>query len=320
MSRILLVISATLICLPAWAQPKPSGPYQQGLAHQAGGRYQQALASYSNALRLNPRQVNAYINRATCRHQLRDFRGALVDLTRSIALDPASWIAYNNRGIVRQQLRQPAGAIVDYTQGISLSRKAWLLHLNRGSAHQQSGNLDSAGRDYKLALAGEQRFAEAYYNMATIAQLRGKLKAAAADFKTAIKHATPGQSKPVAGPDKPNPRIAALIKQLGATSWKTRNKATQALIKIGKPAIPQLKAALKSKDAEVRSRARQCLQAIQGSGRRPALQTHNTAATLKLARTALAAIKTNPGTAPRPITSRLIPADIELMRKFAGKK
>ncbi len=53
--------------------------------------------------------------------------------------------------------------------------------------------------------------------------------------------------------------IAKLIEQLGANDYKVRQQAQKDLVKIGRPAIPQLEQALKSADAEVQQRAEKAL-------------------------------------------------------------
>src|SRR5436190_22179965 len=67
-------------------------------------------------------------------------------------------------------------------------------------------------------------------------------------------------------PADPSPRdIEALVQQLGAPRFRDRELAMQTLIKIGKPAVPALRAALASEDLEVQMRARTALHAIQTS-------------------------------------------------------
>lgn len=56
--------------------------------------------------------------------------------------------------------------------------------------------------------------------------------------------------------------IGELIKKLAAESYKEREKAHKELVKIGRPAIEQLKKALESKDAEVQERAKKILAEI----------------------------------------------------------
>jgi hypothetical protein len=55
--------------------------------------------------------------------------------------------------------------------------------------------------------------------------------------------------------EKQKARIRALINQLGDDSWTKRNAASEALERIGAPALPFLKDALEHTDEEIRTRA-----------------------------------------------------------------
>ncbi|RME74990.1 MAG: PDZ domain-containing protein, partial [Planctomycetota bacterium] len=61
-------------------------------------------------------------------------------------------------------------------------------------------------------------------------------------------------------------KIEKLIRLLGHENFQVREKATEELKKIGKPAVPYLEKALKSKEPEVQWRARNILQHIEGLG------------------------------------------------------
>jgi HEAT repeat protein len=73
----------------------------------------------------------------------------------------------------------------------------------------------------------------------------------------------------LAADDAKNPpspeKIQELIRDLGSDSFETRQKASQQLIAIGKPALALLAEAEKSDDAEVRIRARRAAEAIRSS-------------------------------------------------------
>jgi RNA polymerase sigma factor (sigma-70 family) len=80
--------------------------------------------------------------------------------------------------------------------------------------------------------------------------------------------AAPPSAQAVAAPD--NKDIERLIKQLGSDRFKEREAATQALKKVGKPALKALhKAATENADAEVRIRAEALILAIRESLIRP---------------------------------------------------
>ncbi|MBW3543658.1 MAG: lactonase family protein [Planctomycetes bacterium] len=58
-------------------------------------------------------------------------------------------------------------------------------------------------------------------------------------------------------------RIAALVRELDADEFQTREKAQQALLEIGTPALEAVRAAAKSPSAEVRFRARDILEKLE---------------------------------------------------------
>lgn len=60
-------------------------------------------------------------------------------------------------------------------------------------------------------------------------------------------------------------QIKKLIRELGSDEFNVREKATKTLSEIGRAALPALREALQSNDAEVRQRARHVMDAIQTS-------------------------------------------------------
>jgi hypothetical protein len=58
-------------------------------------------------------------------------------------------------------------------------------------------------------------------------------------------------------------RLAELIRALGSADFKEREKATKAILACGATAVPALRAALKSEDAEIVRRAGECLRQIE---------------------------------------------------------
>jgi hypothetical protein len=74
----------------------------------------------------------------------------------------------------------------------------------------------------------------------------------------------PSDNPSNSGPLDPK-QIQNLIRYLGADDFGTREKASQALVDAGKAALPALREALESNDAEVRQRARRIMDRIQSS-------------------------------------------------------
>jgi hypothetical protein len=78
-----------------------------------------------------------------------------------------------------------------------------------------------------------------------------------------------GEYECVAEQAKSKKEIQRLIDQLGNERFKDRERATQKLSKLGKPALPSLKEATKSPDPEVRRRAQQLVERIESRPAQP---------------------------------------------------
>lgn len=79
---------------------------------------------------------------------------------------------------------------------------------------------------------------------------------------------TPPEAKPPAAADpEPTPeqaaRIAQLLRELGDAKWEVRDRAYQALLDIGRPALGALRAAVNSQDPEVSGSAVRLVEDIQ---------------------------------------------------------
>ena len=69
------------------------------LAYRVKGENDRAIADYTEAIRLDPKNANAYSNRGYAYSDKGDTDRAIADFTEAIRLDPKFAIAYNNRGL-----------------------------------------------------------------------------------------------------------------------------------------------------------------------------------------------------------------------------
>lgn len=75
------------------------------------------------------------------------------------------------------------------------------------------------------------------------------------------------EQNPPPAPADLEQKLAGLIKDLGSDEWARREEASQAIVKIGRPALPALRETVaNSKDAEVIQRAKEAIAKIGGSG------------------------------------------------------
>jgi tetratricopeptide (TPR) repeat protein len=79
-----------------------------------------AIADFSHAIELDPKDAIAYSNRAHAKRLKKDAAGALADCTRAIELDPNFAEAYFERGTLKGRNKDADGAIADLTRAIEL--------------------------------------------------------------------------------------------------------------------------------------------------------------------------------------------------------
>ncbi|MDP2886944.1 MAG: tetratricopeptide repeat protein [Ignavibacteria bacterium] len=65
-----------------------------------------------------------WFERATTKHHLGDYQGAIADFTKAISLKPDFANPYNNRGIAYLMLNQKSKALADFMRAIELGYSA----------------------------------------------------------------------------------------------------------------------------------------------------------------------------------------------------
>lgn len=79
-----------------------------------------AIADSSAAIRLDPKDANAYNGRGLSWRSKGAYQQALADLNEASRLDPALAWAYNNRGCVWRDVREYARALADFEHATRL--------------------------------------------------------------------------------------------------------------------------------------------------------------------------------------------------------
>ena len=109
-----------------------------------------AIADYSEAIRLNPKFVQAYHSRGAAFMTKGDLNKAIADFTETIKLSPKFVAAYKHRAECWYAKRDYDRAIADFTEAIRLG-EAYLIG-DRGYLWHLKGNFDQAIADYTEAI------------------------------------------------------------------------------------------------------------------------------------------------------------------------
>jgi hypothetical protein len=97
-----VLLAGTLLLVVGCGETLPSTPVEQGAAFVRAGRYDDAIASYTEAIRLSPRDEEAYLYRGRahhCRNQANDLELAIADFTQAIDIKPKDPEPYYSRSM-----------------------------------------------------------------------------------------------------------------------------------------------------------------------------------------------------------------------------
>jgi tetratricopeptide (TPR) repeat protein len=143
--------------------------------------------SASSASPADNESVEDLVNSGIEKGKAGDLDGAIADFTRAIELNPKDDAPYYNRAQAKRLKKDPAGAVADYTRAIELGSQNPAAYNNRGNARAENNDRDGAIADYTHAIELKPDYARAYYNRAVAKQEKGDATGAAADFKSAEK-------------------------------------------------------------------------------------------------------------------------------------
>jgi tetratricopeptide (TPR) repeat protein len=127
-----LVISCATTSTPIDAFDEAFEYWWRGEEYYSDEDYDQSIANYTEAIRLEPDYVKAYMSRGTAYEEKEDYDRAIADYTQAIRLDPnyAYGYVYWLRGNAYQNKRDYDRAIADYYRALSDCEEAVRINPN----------------------------------------------------------------------------------------------------------------------------------------------------------------------------------------------
>jgi tetratricopeptide (TPR) repeat protein len=111
---------------------------ERGLGHYQRGEYAEAVAAWTEAVRLDPANADTLIDRGWAYSLLHEHDRAIADFTAALRLRPDSE-AFNNRGIAHAAKGEHDKALADFTEAIRLRPLGVKAYLNRAQAYAERG-------------------------------------------------------------------------------------------------------------------------------------------------------------------------------------
>ncbi len=153
--------------------------YQRGNSYYSQRAYEKAIKDYTAAIKIKANYNDAYYQRGLIYYELDNNEKAITNLTQALRINPNYTKAYNKRGQIYYEIGDYKNAIQDYSQSIRLNPKDSNTYMNRGIARGATGDRAGAISDYTQAIKLNSNDVQAYHH-------RGKYHLEMADYQGAI--------------------------------------------------------------------------------------------------------------------------------------
>ncbi|NVN88279.1 MAG: tetratricopeptide repeat protein [Rhodopseudomonas sp.] len=128
--------------------------------------YDHAIADFSEEIRLDPKDAEAYGQRGEARALKGQDDEAIADLSAAIAIDPADADNFDLRGLIYHRKHDLDRAIADYSAAIAIDAKFATALSDRGGAYFDKGDYDRAIADFDAVIKLRPTAGEPHTNKA----------------------------------------------------------------------------------------------------------------------------------------------------------
>ena len=137
---------------PDAGPPPAEAARRRGDEHLGRGELDDAVAAYSEAIRLDPGLAEAFAGRGQVFIRRGEAARAIADLDEALRLRPGSAPVLNDRGLAELGLGDVFRAIADLDAALRVAPGSAVIHYNRGVAYSRLGEPDEAITEFDAAL------------------------------------------------------------------------------------------------------------------------------------------------------------------------
>ena len=161
------------------------------LALDGQQKYAEAVASYKNALKLQPEKFNQsspnlLFNLGIALTHLNRLDEAAAAYQQAIKINPNFFEAFGNLGTVLQRQGKLNGAIASYQQGLKINPQDARGYFNLGTALRDTGDLQAAVNSYENAINLFPNYTDAHNNLGETLRDQGNMQAAVNRYQAAL--------------------------------------------------------------------------------------------------------------------------------------
>jgi tetratricopeptide (TPR) repeat protein len=166
--------------------PLPQAFDLRGVAYGAQKQDERAIADFNEAIRLDPKDGFAFLNRANAYARLKQYDRAIPDYGEAISLDPDSIEAIAGRADAYYDTGKTAESVTDLDQLVKLKPDNSAIIAKRGDAHGLLGQYELALADYTGAIRLDPKDSRVFLNRGVTHSNMGNYDLAIADLNQAI--------------------------------------------------------------------------------------------------------------------------------------
>ena len=161
--------------------------FEQGNSLYFEGRYQEAIASYDNALKFKPDYHEAWYNRGLVLDYLDRLEEAITSYDNALKFKPDFHEAWRNRGVALGNLGRYEEEIASYAHALEFKPDDHYAWKDRGNALKQLGRNEEAIVSFDNALKIKPDDQSAWLNRGNALWSLGRYEEAIASFDNALK-------------------------------------------------------------------------------------------------------------------------------------
>ncbi len=151
------------------------------------GKFEEAFAHYSEALRIHPNYALAHNGLGNALAQQGKLEEAFAHYSKALRINPDYALAHNGLGNVLAQQGKLEEAFAHYSEALRINPDYALAHNGLGNALAQQGKLEEAIAHYSEALRINPDYALAHYNLGITLAREGKIPEAIRHLEVALK-------------------------------------------------------------------------------------------------------------------------------------
>ena len=147
MKKIILLFAAFIMANISFSQDAESY-FKTGQQLKDKEDYKGAIDAYTKAVELDPKHINALLQRAFCNNAQGNYDACVADYTAILANRPDHKFSHLSRGTAYYKLKKYKEALADFNRVIELDPENQEAYNNRGKVKKETGDFDGACKDW----------------------------------------------------------------------------------------------------------------------------------------------------------------------------